>query len=288
MRNDNLTGIGLMTLSMALFAIEDAYIKLAAETLPVWEVLLFMGLGGIVVFSTLLTLRREPFFPPEAFGPAIRARMVGEIMGRVFYSLALALASMSVVAVVLQATPLAVTLGAALVFGEKVGPRRWAAVCVGFLGVLLILRPGSATFEPAALLSILGLIGLTIRDLATRAAPRSLSNYQLGLYGFLALIPTALAMMPFSGPWVSPLTGAWPWLLGVSGFGIAAYYLVTAAMRVGEVSAVTPFRYTRILFALTVSVAVFGETIDSLTLLGAGIVIASGLYTLWREKTLRR
>ena len=288
MQNDNLTGILLMTVSMALFAVEDAFIKLASTSLPVWQILLSMGIGGIAVFSALLIMRRERFFPPEAFSKPILFRMTGEIIGRVFYSLALALASMSVVATVLQATPLAVTLGAALVFKETVGPRRWAAIIIGFFGVLLIIRPGFDGFEPAALLSILGLVGLTVRDLSTRAAPRSLSNYQLGLYGFVALIPTALLMRPFSAPWVTPDPTTWLYLLGISSFGVGAYYLVTAAMRVGEVSAVTPFRYTRILFALSVSVVVFSENIDSLTLVGSGIVIASGVYTIWRENRLRR
>ena len=288
MQNDNLTGILLMTVSMALFAVEDAFIKLASTSLPVWQILLSMGIGGIAVFSALLIMRRERFFPPEAFSKPILFRMTGEIIGRVFYSLALALASMSVVATVLQATPLAVTLGAALVFKETVGPRRWAAIIIGFFGVLLIIRPGFDGFEPAALLSILGLVGLTVRDLSTRAAPRSLSNYQLGLYGFVALIPTALLMRPFSAPWVTPDPTTWLYLFGISSFGVGAYYLVTAAMRVGEVSAVTPFRYTRILFALSVSVVVFSENIDSLTLVGSGIVIASGVYTIWRENRLRR
>ena len=288
MQNDNLTGILLMTVSMALFAVEDAFIKLASTSLPVWQILLSMGIGGIAVFSALLIMRRERFFPPEAFSKQILFRMTGEIIGRVFYSLALALASMSVVATVLQATPLAVTLGAAVMFKETVGPRRWAAIIIGFLGVLLIIRPGFDGFEPAALLSILGLVGLTVRDLSTRAAPRSLSNYQLGLYGFVALIPTALLMRPFSAPWVTPDPTTWLYLFGISSFGVGAYYLVTAAMRVGEISAVTPFRYTRILFALSVSVVVFSENIDSLTLVGSGIVIASGVYTIWRENRLRR
>lgn len=288
MHADNLKGILLMTLSMALFAIEDAFIKKASQTLPVGEILLFMGIGGILVFSVLLTRKREPFFPSEAFCKALAIRMVGEIVGRVSYSFAIALASLAVVSSVLQATPLAVTLGAALVFKEKVGLRRWSAIIVGFFGVLLIIRPGMDGFEPASLLSVVGLMGLTMRDLATRAAPKTLSNMQLGLYGFVALIPTGLIMLPFSGGWVTPNVATLTYLVGLSTFGVAAYYLITAAMRLGEVSAVTPFRYTRILFAMIVSVVVFSETIDSLTILGAAIVIASGLYTIWREKLRRR
>ena len=283
MRSENLTGILLMVLSMALFAIEDAFIKSAANTLPVWQILFFMGLGGIAVFSVLLVIRQEQFFPSDVFSKPIAYRLVGEIVGRVSYSLAIAIGSLAVVSAVLQAAPLAVTVGAALFFGEKVGVRRWAAISVGFLGVLLIIKPGMEGFQVASLLALVGLLGLSTRDLATRASPKSLSNYQLGLYGFLALIPTALLMMPFSGSWAS-LVGIWPSLVGLSIVGSAAYFFVTAAMRIGEVSMVTPFRYTRILFAVLVSIVIFSEEIDSLTVVGILIVIASGLYLLWRER----
>jgi len=282
-RSENLTGILLMVLSMALFAIEDAFIKSAANTLPVWQILFFMGLGGIAVFSVLLVIRQEQFFPSDVFSKPIAYRLVGEIVGRVSYSLAIAIGSLAVVSAVLQAAPLAVTVGAALFFGEKVGVRRWAAISVGFLGVLLIIKPGMEGFQVASLLALVGLLGLSTRDLATRASPKSLSNYQLGLYGFLALIPTALLMMPFSGSWAS-LVGIWPSLVGLSIVGSAAYFFVTAAMRIGEVSMVTPFRYTRILFAVLVSIVIFSEEIDSLTVVGILIVIASGLYLLWRER----
>ena len=282
-RSDNLKGILLMVLAMALFAIEDAFIKSTASALPVWEILVFMGLGGIVVFSALLVIRQEKFLPPDILSKAIAYRLFGEIVGRVSYSLAIALGSLAVVSAVLQATPLSVTVGAVLFFGEHVGPRRWAAIGVGFIGVLLIIKPGMDGFQAASLLAVIGLVGLSIRDLATRVAPSTLSNYQLGLYGFLALIPSALMMMPFSDPWVSPLQ-VWPSLVGLTAVGSAAYFFVTAAMRIGEVSMVTPFRYTRILFAVFVSIVFFSEEIDSLTVVGILIVIASGLYLLWRER----
>lgn len=283
MRSENLTGILFMVLSMGLFAIEDAFIKLASQSIPVGEILFFMGLGGIIFFSITLLFTREPFFPPESLSAPIFARMMSEIVGRIAYSLAIAFGSLAVVSAVLQATPLAVTLGAALFFKETVGIRRWSAIFVGFLGVIVILRPGLDGFEPVALLSVIGLIGLAVRDLTTRAAPRTLSNRQLGLYGFVALVPSGLIMLTITGGWENPLDEAWPYLLGMSIFGIAAYYLITAAMRIGEVSVVTPFRYSRILFAVIISVFVFSEEIDSITVLGMGLVIASGLYTMWRE-----
>jgi drug/metabolite transporter (DMT)-like permease len=288
MRTDNLTGILMMIASMGLFAIEDSFIKLASRTIPVGEILVFMGLAGILVFSALMLIKQEPFAPPEALSWTIFGRMMSEIVGRISYSLALALGSMAVVAAVLQATPLAVTMGAALFFGEKVGIRRWLAILVGFAGVVIILRPGMEGFEPAALLSLIGLFALAFRDLATRAAPKTLSNRQLGLYGFIALVPSGLIMLLITGGWRNPLDGGWVYLLGMSVFGIGAYYLITAAMRVGEVAVVTPFRYSRILFALIISVVVFSERLDSFTLLGAALVIASGLYTMWRENRRQR
>lgn len=95
-------------------------------------------------------------------------------------------------------------------------------------------------------------------------------------------------MLAITGGWQNPLDEAWPYLLGISVFGIGAYYLITAAMRVGEVSVVTPFRYSRIVFAVIISVTIFNEQIDSLMLLGIALVIASGLYTMWRENIRRR
>ena len=283
MRNDNLTGIMLMVFSMGLFAIEDAFIKLASDSVPVGEILVFMGLGGVLFVSLTILVNKEPLFPKEAREPLIFARMASEIVGRVAYCIALALGSMAVVAAVLQATPLAVTLGAALFFREHVGFRRWSAIFVGFAGVLVILRPGFDGFQPAALLSIVGMFALAFRDLATRGASKTLSNRQLGLYGFVAIVPAGGAMLLITGGWQNPFLEAWPYLIGVSVFGIAAYYLITAAMRIGEVSAVTPFRYSRIVFAVGISVFVFSEQIDSMTVLGIGLVIASGLYTMWRE-----
>jgi len=278
----------MMVLSMGLLAIEDTFIKLASRTLPVGEILVFMGVAGIVVFSILIAANKEPFAPSEALTPTVFGRMLSEIVGRISYSLALALGSMAVVAAVLQATPLAVTMGAAIIFGEKVGIRRWLAILVGFAGVLIILRPGMQRFEPAALLSVVGLFALAFRDLATRAAPKSLSNRQLGLYGFVTLVPSGIIMLMISGGWQNPLDGAWVYLAGMSVFGIGAYYLITAAMRVGEVAVVTPFRYSRIVFALLISVVVFAEHLDSLTLIGAALVFASGLYTMWRENLRHR
>jgi drug/metabolite transporter (DMT)-like permease len=194
----------------------------------------------------------------------------------------------------LQATPLVVVMGAALFLGERIGWQRWCAILIGFMGVLIIIRPGLESFEISSLLAIIGMFGFAGRDLATRAASPVLSHLQLSIYGFFILIPTGLFMLIFNiGPDVNDLTNQgfiWPDLmsnlkiLAATTFGVMAYYWLTIAMRNGDVSVVAPFRYTRIIFALILGAAVFGERPDNLTLFGIVIIVASGLFTLLRSK----
>ncbi|HEX9857749.1 MAG TPA: DMT family transporter, partial [Paracoccaceae bacterium] len=207
-----------------------------------------------------------------------------EVLGRLFYTLAIAFTPLSSASAILQATPLVVVAGAALIFGETVGWRRWSAIVVGFVGVLIILQPGVEGFTPLSLLAVAGTLGFAGRDLATRAAPPVLSNLQLGVYGFAMMVPTGAVLLGFSGGAVLPDATAALQLLAATAFGVAAYYALTAAMRMGEVSVITPFRYTRLVFALILGVLIFAERPDAMTLLGSAVIVAAGLYTLMRSR----
>ena len=180
-------------------------------------------------------------------------------------------------------------MGAALFLGETVGWRRWTATLVGLFGVLLIIRPGMTSFEPLSLLALIGVFGLAMRAIATRRAPPSISSMQLSYLGFFATVPAGLGLLLFSE---TPLSAMSPNNLltfaAAMLVGLFAYYAIVAAMRVGEVSFVSPFRYIRLLFAMVIGITVFSETIDGLTLLGAAIIVASGIYTVWRERKHRR
>lgn len=276
-----------MVLSMAGFAVEDMFLKIVARGLPVGEILILFGLGGMLAFVALAARRGERALHPAILTRPILLRAVCESAGRLFYTLAIALTPLSSASAILQATPLVVVGGAALIFGERVGWRRWTAIAVGFAGVLVILRPGLDGFSLASLLAVAGMLGFAGRDLATRAAPPVLSNMQLGIYGFFMLIPTGAALLAFTGGAVLPNAAEAGLILAATTVGVGAYYALTAAMRIGEVSVVTPFRYTRLLFALILGVIVFAERPDAPTLVGSGIVVASGLYTLFRSRPRR-
>lgn len=278
---DNLRGAVLMTAAMAGFAVEDMALKAAGRELPVGQMLIAFGAVGLLVFHTLIRRRGDRLIRAETFCRPVLIRAGFEVTGRMFYTFAIVLVPLSLASAILQAAPLVVVAGAAILFGERVGWRRWLAIGAGFAGVMLILRPGAAGFDALALLAVLGMLGFAGRDLATRAAPRSLPALHLNAYGFGMLIPTGALMLLATG--TAPVEPSWPALaaLGLAiGAGILAYTALTAAMRTGEVSAVTPFRYTRLLFGLGLGAAVFGERPDALMLVGCAVVVLAGVYAL--------
>jgi len=281
---DNTRGSIAMVLAMAAFALEDMFIKAASSTVPAGEILMLFGLGGTLVFCVLTLKRREAIFSRAILCPAIFVRVVCEIAGRLGFTLAITLTPLSSASAILQATPLVVVAGAAIFFGERVDWSRWVAILIGFVGVLMIIRPGLESFEPASLFAVLGMLGFAGRDLATRAAPAELSNMQLSVYGFFILIPTGVVMLVFSGGAVLPEFNASAQIVAAIVFGVIAYYLLTVAMRAGQVSVVTPFRYTRLVFALILGALVFAERPDAMTLLGSFIIVVSGIYTLLRNR----
>ncbi|KIC48952.1 DMT family transporter [Tateyamaria sp. ANG-S1] len=282
---DNLRGAAIMVLAMLGFAIEDAVIKFLAGALPVGQVIGFLGIGGTLVFAIIARMQGQRLWDRAFLTPAIMIRNLAEVVGLIGFVTALALIPLSTASAILQAAPLLVTLGAAVFLGEDVGWRRWAAIFVGFFGVMLIIKPGTAAFDWKLLFAVVGVLGLAARDLATRRVQANVSSVQLSFLAFLVAIPGAAILLYLGGDQIVVPTQAQLGLLLASvAIGCIAYFGITVAMRVGEISFVTPFRYSRMVFALILGMLVFNERPDALTLLGAAIIILSGLYTLWREQ----
>lgn len=282
---DNLRGAALMTLSMLGFAFEDMFIKFMAGALPVGQIITLLGLGGATVFAIVMRFQRQPLFSRGLLIPAIVVRSLGEIFGTIGFVSAIVYTPLSSASAILQATPLAVTLGAALFLQEKVGWRRWSATLVGFFGVLLIIRPGLDGFDIKSLFALQGVIGLGIRDLATRRVPKSTSSMQLSFLAFVTLIPTGFFLMQVTGEaHVMPTPKIWALMGAATLLGTVSYYAIVAAMRLGDVGFVTPFRYSRLIFALIIGMLVFDESPDILMLIGSVIIVGSGIFTVWRER----
>ncbi len=285
----NLLGSLWMIAAMAIFAIEDAFIKAASVTVPIGQVLIIFGGGGAILFALIARAKHESLRNPEVLSKPMRVRVGFEIMGRLFYVLAIALIPLSAATVILQATPLVVVAGAAIFFGEKVGWRRWTAIFVGLAGVLVIIQPGTDSFSALSILALIGMFGFAGRDLASRAAPKSLSANVLGFYGFLSIVIAGVAYAVWeSVPFVWPDAQTSVYLIGSIMAGVVAYACLMTAMRTGEVSTVTPFRYTRLIFGITLGVILFGEEISAAMVAGSALIVVSGLFILWQSKRARR
>ena len=288
-QTDNTRGAVLMVGSMLAFAAEDLFLKRAATALPPGQVIAMIGAVGALCFWAIAARRGEVILTRAAWSRPALIRTLSEAGATMFYITALALLPLSVNAAILQASPLVVTMAAALFLREKVGWRRWTAIGVGFAGVLIILRPGTDGWEPAGLLTVACVIILAARDLSTRMMPASIGTFQLTTWAYLALVPAGLVLMLIGATPPQPVDPTkWLDLTGALLTGLVGYWAVTAAMRLGEVSVVAPFRYSRLIFVLILSAIFLGERPDVWMIVGATLVIGSGLYTFWRKALRHR
>jgi len=285
---DNLKGILFMILAMAGFAFEDLFIKMLSTYFPISEVIIILGFTGTVVFLIIALMQRAPIIHKDLLNKHVIIRTICELLGAVFFVTAIALTPLSSATAILQIAPLLVTIGAVIFFKEKVGWRRWTAVFIGFIGVLLIVRPGFEGFMPASIFALLGSVFLAARDLATRAMQVKLPSVTIALYAFIAFGISGILIIPFNSPMVIPTFNQILYFIGASAFGVIAYYSLVISSRIGEMSVISPFRYSRIVFAMLLAIIILEENPDSLTIIGASIVVVSGLYTFVRETVLKK
>ncbi|MEM8539180.1 MAG: DMT family transporter [Pseudomonadota bacterium] len=286
---ENLRGAAFMVLAMFCFAVEDALIKGLSDSIPAGQVLSLICFGGLLAFIAWSVLRGQAVWHRDYLDTRVILRSLCEVVGSCFFVSALALIPLTTASAVIQATPLVVAMGAAVFLGQAVGWRRWLAIAAGFVGVLIIIRPGLDGFVPATLLAVGGMLGLAARDLITRSLQVDLTGVQLGIHAFAFVAPAAWTLVIALGQTpVMPDQNAWMTLLGGVIIGMLAYLAIVTATRSGNAGIISSFRYSRMIFALIIGYFAFAEIPDTATLIGATIVIASGIYTLWREARLAR
>ena len=288
LRRENLLGIAWMIASMAAFAIEDAFLKTVTKQLPVGQVLMMFGVGGLCVFALMARRAGVSIFQAQVLTKNMLFRAVFEFFGRLFYILAIALTPMSSATAILQSAPLFVVLGARIFLREKVDAKTWTAIFVGLLGVMIILRPSAEDFSAMSLLAVVGTLGFVGRDLFSRTAPASLTKEVLGFYGFTTMVIAGACFAIWDGkPFVSLLGQQLIMLSAALMAGVFGYTALMIAMRTGSIAAVTPYRYSRLLFGISIGVIVFGEQLDAPMLLGCAVVIGAGLFIGWQNQRLQ-
>lgn len=280
--SDNMKGALLMIGSMAAFTFNDAFIKLMNAEMPLFQLLLLRGvvttlcLWGLARSMGAIHLR----LPRRDWGWIV-LRTLSEIGAAYFFITALRNLPLANLMAMLQMLPLTVTLGGALFFAEPVGWRRLSAIAMGFVGMLLIVRPGPEGFDLYAIYALASVFCVTARDLATRGMSAAVPSMTVTLAASLG-VTLFSAVATLGETWV-PVAGREVMLLGGAAICVTAGYLfAVAVMRVGEVSFVAPFRYTGLLWGLLLGFAIFGHWPEPLTLVGAGIIVATGVFTILR------
>lgn len=285
----NLRAALLMVLAMAAFAAEDALLKGLSGRIPTGQLLAVIGFAGMVVFGLWIAVGPEGLRLRHLLRPQVALRNLCEGICAITFVTALATGDLSIASAILQAQPLLMTLGAALFLGEQVGWRRWMSIAVGFAGVLLIVKPGTAAFEFSSVLAIIAVMTLAVRDLVTRRLPPEVGSGLLSAGAFGSMGLAGLALMLLGGQQaVMPTPGQGALMAATLCFGLLGYITMVVATRLAEISAIAPFRYSRLLFAMLLAVAIFGERPDAATLLGAALIAGAGIYSMWREARLRR
>lgn len=286
---ENLRGAAFMVLAMFCFALLDTTIKILSQSMSVGQALALISIGILALLLGWSVVQGIPLWQADYRNSRVILRSLCEVVGTCLISLALSLVPLTTVSAVIQATPLVVAMGAGLFLGQAIGWRRWIAIIVGFGGVLLIIRPGLEGFNPATLLAVAGMLALASRDLLTRALHVTLSGVQLGIHAFAFVLPASLVLMIAPGePLVQPDAGTWALVLAGVVIGVMSYLSIIAATRFGNAGVISSFRYSRMIFALAIGFVVLGERPDAATLVGAAIIITSGIFTLWREARMRR
>ncbi|AZV79563.1 DMT family transporter [Parasedimentitalea marina] len=282
----NQLGALLMMGSMAGFTFNDMLVKTIGDTMPLSQILTLRGLvTSILIYILARRLGTLHWKFPRRDWWLIAARCVAEVSATYLFLTALMVTPLANLTAILQSLPLTITLGAAVFFAEPVGWRRMAAILVGFCGILLIIRPSVDGFGEGTLYALAAVLAITARDLVTRRMSTEVPSIVVTLMAslvvllFAGLASTQVSWEPVSANGLAAVTGA-------ALFIVVGYICSVMTMRVGDVAFISPFRYTGLLWALLLGWLVFGDWPDALTLLGAMIVVATGLFTLYRERKL--
>lgn len=295
--SDNLRGVAYMCLSMLAFTVNDTFMKSVTAEVPLFQVIFLRGLiaiSGLVVIGLVTGAFRQRLVGGD--WRLIGLRSLSEVLATLTFLTALLHMELANLSAIMQALPLAVTLGAALVFGDRIGWRRMTAILVGFAGVMVIIRPGTSAFDIWSLMGVASVLAVVVRDLSVRRLGPHVPSIIVALGAAVVVALMGLGFSTLQGValfdgmtgWQTLTAGQVGRVAGAGAFLIVGYLCAVTAMRWGDIGVVAPFRYTSLLWAIGLGFVVFADLPDGWTLVGAAIVVASGIYTLLRERALRR
>ena len=245
--------------------------------------MIFYGVGALMVFWVLLKIKGEPVQLTALTNPAVALRNLGDLIALNSMFLALVYVPLSTIGALIQTVPIMVTAAAALFLGEQVGIRRITAIFVGFLGTLLIIQPGASNFEVSAIIALVAAVCMALRDIATKLVSGNVSTLLLQFYSCFLFIFSGIFFIVIEGEVTALDLDNIGLIAAMIAAGSTGFFFMTEAIRLGEISVVSPFRYTRLLFSMTAGILILGEQLSASMLAGSALTILSGLY-IWRRE----
>ena len=287
-KKKNSKGILLMLISMAAFAVGDTFVKISGSFLSPSQIMFFLISGGLIIFTLIALSKGERLRDRRAFSPILLIRYSAEMLGLVAMIMGLTKIPLSVVGTVTQASPILVAAGAVIFFKEVVSWRRWSSIIIGFFGVVLVIQPTGQSLDFAVIWPVAALVAFSVRDLVTRLTPSDIPSASIATFTMIAAFPFTVAWVFFSGQKFFPPGIEWAVVAGMIILGSIGYLLLITSLRIGDLSAIMPFRYSRIVFLLILGVLVFGERPTLSMLAGSALILISGLYIMWRERIVTK
>lgn len=286
--NNNMKGAALMTGCVSAYVINDAFMKLLFSEMALFQAVFLRSIITIppvlavawITKTTILELSKHDKH-------LITVRVVAEILTTVAFLAALKHMPLANVTAILQALPLAITMAAALFLSEPVGWRRWTAILAGFVGVLIVVRPGLDGFNYYSLSALSAMVFVTIREIATRKLTSTVPTVTV-------VLATAIGSTLFAGimligvEWQPVNAASWLLIFGSAVAILIATLLSVMAIRTGDIGFVSPFRYTSMIGAIGLGILMFGDWPDQPTLIGTFIIVVTGVYSFHREQALSK
>ena len=286
--NENLLGAALMTCCVLAYVLNDAVMKLLFADIDFFQAIFLRGLVSLPPLLVLALMTKTLLQKYSAKNQRFMIiRILAEIGTTVTFLTALKHMPLANVTAILQSLPLAITMAAAIFLGEPVGWRRWSAICLGFTGVLIIIRPGLAGFNSYSLLALAAVLLLTVREISTRQLDKKIPTVTVALSTTLGITVFA-ALMLMGDEWAEINFVSWSLIIAAAAAVTVATLLSVVAMRTGDIGFVSPFRYTSLIGAIGLGILLFGEWPDGMTLLGAVIIAFAGVYSLYREQLFNK
>ena len=287
-QSENIKGAIYMCLSMAGFVLNDAVIKYASADIGMYQSIFVRGCFAVIIIGIACIYNGAfKIIPNRLDHKLIIWRTLAEIFATITFLTALFYLPIANITALLQALPLTVTLAASWFLGEKIGWRRGVAILIGFIGVLLIIQPGTDEFNVYSILGIFCVIFVTIRDLVVRKFSAKISTLYVAFITAAAIaLVGGFLTFTYEG-WIPMKLNEVILLFIASTLIFVGYFFAISAMRSGQVSFVSPFRYTIMIWAIILGYLIWGDIPNNLTLLGISIVIGMGIFTFWREAQLK-